>query len=173
MTLRRRLELLAAVFLAIGLRSPCLAGINQWTTQGPAAGRIDQIHVDPVNQATIYAVLPYGGIFKTINRGVGWRAVNRGIRLPVSDVAINPATTSVIYAGTYFGGGIFQSIDAAESWCEMGLAGFSVLSIAIDPFESGHRVRRDRRRWHVQERRRRDELELRERRDVRNVRGGD
>jgi photosystem II stability/assembly factor-like uncharacterized protein len=135
-TLCRGLGIPAAFFLAIALASPCLAGINQWTTQGPSAGRIDQIHVDPFTPATIYAVLPYGGIFKTTNRGVGWRAVNRGILLPVSDLAIDPETPSVIYAGTYFGGGIFLSTDAAESWCEMGLAGFSVLSIAVDPLNS-------------------------------------
>jgi photosystem II stability/assembly factor-like uncharacterized protein len=112
------------------------AGINSWTTQGPAAGRIDQVYVDPVTPSNIYAVLPYGGIFKTSNRGLSWRAVNRGIRLPASDLAIDPRMPSVLYAGTYFGQGIFKSTDGAESWCETGLTGFSVVSIAVDPLNS-------------------------------------
>ncbi len=112
------------------------AGINHWTTQGPAAGRIDQIHVDPIDPSTIYVVLPYGGVFKTTTAGLNWRAVNRGILFPVSDLAIDPKAHSVIYAGTYFQAGFFKSTDGAESWCASGLDGFSVLSIAIDPSNS-------------------------------------
>lgn len=133
---RHRLGSLAAFVASIVLASPCPAGINRWTTQGPAAGRIDQIHVDPVDPSTIYVVLPYGGVFKTTTRGLTWRAVNRGIFLPVSDLAIDPRVHSVVYAGTYFSQGIFKSLDGAESWCEAGLNGFSVLSIAIDPSNS-------------------------------------
>lgn len=136
MTVCRRLGITAAVLLAIAPGSPCSAGINRWTTQGPAAGRIDQIHVDPLTPATIYTVLPNGGVFKTTDRGASWRAVNRGIPLPVPDLAIDPHTPAALYAGTYFGGGIFKSTDAAESWCETGLTGRSVLSIAVDPSNS-------------------------------------
>jgi len=67
----------------------------------------------------------------TINTGLsGYEA------LYVFALAINPATPSTLYAGTY-GGGVFQSTNSGGSWSAVntGLSGdaLSVHALAIDP----------------------------------------
>ncbi len=47
-------------------------------------------------------------------------------------LAIDPATPTPLYAGTYFGG-VFKSTTAGRSWFNIGLAPTYVVALAIDP----------------------------------------
>jgi hypothetical protein len=61
-----------------------------------------------VTPTTIYAGTLGGGVFKSINGGGNWSALNTGLtNTNVYALAINPAMPSIIHAGTN-GGGVFS-----------------------------------------------------------------
>ena len=84
------------------------AGVNVWTSNGPAGERIQALAIDPTSPSTLYAGSSRGGVFKSTDGGGSWSAVNSGLthpnlggRLPVVNaLAINPLTPSTVYAGT-------------------------------------------------------------------------
>lgn len=48
-----------------------------------------------------------GGVFKTVNGGKSWKAVNTGVtKTDVRFLAIDPTDSRIVYAGTW-GGGLF------------------------------------------------------------------
>jgi len=52
----------------------------------------------------------------------------------VSSVAVVPDNSSIVFAGTWMGGGLFKSIDAGLSWTVLpGFKNIAVVDIAIDP----------------------------------------
>lgn len=92
--------------------------------------------IDPTNPATVYAAA--GGVFKSSNSGASWTAMNSGITSSgVFTVAIDPANSSNLYAGTP--GGVFKSINGGASWSasNTGLPTSTgeaeIFSLAIDP----------------------------------------
>ena len=114
------------------------AGLNTWTTGGPQAGRVEQIVVDPLNPARIYVLIPYGGVFKTLNGGVTWKQANRGnSSISALQLAIDPRAPTTLYVAAQ-NKGVFKSVDSAESWqpASVGLSGVVVWSVAVDPIES-------------------------------------
>jgi photosystem II stability/assembly factor-like uncharacterized protein len=126
--------LLAAVPSA--QRSPSLASIDslEWRHIGPAAfgGRIDDVEAVPGKPGTIFVGTASGGIFKTTNNGVTWKAVfdEEGTSLSIGDLAIAPSDANIVWAGTgepnnrqssSWGDGVFKSIDGGETWTHMGL----------------------------------------------------
>jgi len=73
-----------------------------------------------------------GGIFRSMNDGVSWEAINAGLtNRDIRALAIN--SSGIIFAGTY-GGGVFYSVDNGDRWAEAngGLTSLRVLSLAID-----------------------------------------
>ena len=55
-------------------------------------------------------------MFKSTNGGGNWSAVNTGLTTTVvRALAIDPATPTTLYAGTY-GGGVFKSTNGGGSW---------------------------------------------------------
>ncbi|MBZ5497465.1 MAG: hypothetical protein LAP85_13775 [Acidobacteriia bacterium] len=111
--------------------------LSTWEPVGPGniGGRTRVILVDPGQPETMYAAGVSGGIWKTEDAGGSWRAV--GDLLPniaVNSMAMDPADTKIIYAGTgegYFreivrgtglplrGEGIFKTVDGGESWVRL------------------------------------------------------
>jgi autotransporter-associated beta strand protein len=95
-----------------------------------AAGRVNDVAVDPTDPNVIYIATAGGGLWKTMNAGQTW--------LPIFDepyaiyggaVAIAPSNPSVIYfgtgesnatteppPGTYAGTGVYKSTDAGHTW---------------------------------------------------------
>jgi hypothetical protein len=118
------------------------AGVNVWTTNGPAGGDILALAIDPSSPATLYAGTADGrGIFKSRNGGESWSLINTGLTepgfptvRPVVDLAIDPSTSATLYAGT-FGGGAFKSTNGGASWSAIntGLTSVFVRTLAIDP----------------------------------------
>jgi photosystem II stability/assembly factor-like uncharacterized protein len=113
------------------------AGINSWTTSGPEAGRIEQIVVDPGNASNIFVITPYGGVFKTADGGLTWRAANRGnTAISALRLAMDPLAPATLYVAAQQGG-VFKTIDSAENWsaANTGLSGVVVSTVAVDPVQ--------------------------------------
>jgi photosystem II stability/assembly factor-like uncharacterized protein len=90
--------------------------------------------ITPSTPQTIY-VGTNGGVFKSVNGGEIWSAVNNGLTSTnVLSLAIDQSTPQTIYAGTY--GGVFKSVNSGESWnaVNTGLTGTYnvVMSLIID-----------------------------------------
>ncbi len=97
-----------------------------WLGPGNVGGRIRSIVIDPNNPNSIWVGSVGGGIWHSTDAGASWQPVNDFLaNLAVATMAINPANTSVMYAGTgegfgnidaLQGGGIFKSSDGGTTW---------------------------------------------------------
>ena len=119
-------------------------GGASWTLANTGLGSqpISTLVVDPKVSGTLYAgsnqtnaAGTIGGVYKSTDGGGSWVRVNTGLTtVSVSSLAINPATTTTIYAGTN-GGGVFQSIDGGANWTarNSGLSFLQISALAVDP----------------------------------------
>ena len=101
-----------------------------WESRGPGnvAGRARGIIVDPDDPtgSTWFIASVGGGIWKTEDKGATWRELTDEVStLSIQSIAMSPANTDVIYAGTgesFFnvdtlnGNGILKSTDKGETW---------------------------------------------------------
>ncbi len=113
---------------------PATVAGMRWRNIGPAnmMGRIVDIEGIPSPSKTFYVSSAGGGLFKTSNNGVTFKAVMDTARVSSGgDLAIAPSDTNVIYWGTGEpnsrnsispGGGVYKSTDGGRSWAFMGLA---------------------------------------------------
>ncbi len=106
----------------------------------PPSPDVRTLAIDPQTPTTIYAGRFGLGIFKSVDGGGHWSAVNVG--LPegalVEVLAIDPLTPATVYAGTFpFVGTaeVFKSTDGGSHWTSVseGLGEGQVVSLAIDP----------------------------------------
>lgn len=73
---------------------------------------------DPAAPLVIYAST--GDILKSIDGGVTWRRVSRGLaRVFAASLGIDPALPKALYAGTA-GDGLFYSLDGGSTWVSTG-----------------------------------------------------
>jgi hypothetical protein len=125
------LLLIAALFIPITAQ----AGVNQWTSIGPFEGNVRSLSVDPQTPSTLYATIRNEGIYKSIDSGNIWTAINTGLTsLRVNAFVIDPQTPSTLYAGTS-GHGVFKSTDSGNTWdpINTGLTDNYISALAIDP----------------------------------------
>jgi hypothetical protein len=95
---------------------------------------VTALAIDRLAPATIYAGTTTAGVYKSIDAGTSWSAINNGLQsLSVHSIAIHPTITSTLYAGTP--GGIYKSTDAGASWffASSGLFDPDVNVVVIDP----------------------------------------
>jgi photosystem II stability/assembly factor-like uncharacterized protein len=123
---------------------------GQWEPLGPfdfeltgswsaGHGRINFIHVDPIDSNTIYIGAPNGGIWKTTNAGVNWEVLNDDMGvIGVSTIAIDPLNADIIYIGTgdndandSYSIGVMKSLDGGDTWNPAGLV-FNTTSMDIN-----------------------------------------
>src|SRR3954471_4992519 len=114
---------------------------------GLVTGRIADIEIDPRNPNVWYVATAFGGLWKTVNRGVTFT--------PIFDdygafnnccIVIDPKNSDVLWLGTgenhsqrsaHFGDGIYKSADAGKTWKRMGLENSEHIGkIIIDPRNS-------------------------------------
>lgn len=130
---RYRLAVCAAV-LVLALRGASFAGVNTWTTQGPAGEPVLRLEIDPLTPATLYAATAVG-MFKSTNGGGAWTAINSGLTsLSIRCIAVDPQTPTTLYAGA--GGAVVKSVNGGASWspASTGLPVIThVFDIAVDP----------------------------------------
>lgn len=95
-----------------------IAGANQWTPVGPYrhGGLVTALAIDPQAPRTVYAGTN-SGLFRSTDAGGTWAAVNDGFTSSIIfDVAIDPVTTSTVYAVVSYPGGVFKSTDSGRGW---------------------------------------------------------
>ena len=96
---------------------------------GGGAGRLNFIRFDPTNSNTIWVGAPDGGLWKTTNGGTSWTTNTDQLTvIGVSDVAINPVNTQIMYLATgdsdgsdTFSTGLLKSTDGGLTWNTTGL----------------------------------------------------
>jgi photosystem II stability/assembly factor-like uncharacterized protein len=116
---------------------------------GPAltTGRIVDVKIDPKNPSVWYVVSAFGGLWKTMNRGITFAPIfdDTGV-FTLCCMAIDPKDSNVLWVGTgennsqrsaHFGDGVYKSTDAGRTWKRMGLATSEHIGdILIDPRHS-------------------------------------
>ncbi|MEN8187716.1 MAG: glycosyl hydrolase [Bacteroidota bacterium] len=116
---------------------------------GPAfmSGRIADIAINPDNYAEWYVAVGSGGVWKTSNAGITWKAIFDNQKVySTGCITIDPSNHSVIWLGTgenvggrhvSYGDGIYLSKDAGSSWTNMGLKNSEHISkIIVHPTDS-------------------------------------
>lgn len=116
---------------------------------GPAmaSGRIADFAINPLNHFEYYVAVASGHIWKTTNNGTTWDPVfDKYGAYAIGCLAIDPNNPNIIWAGTGennsqralgYGNGVYKSLDAGNSWTNMGLkTSRQVGKILIDPRNS-------------------------------------
>ena len=96
-----------------------------------AGGRIESIDAPRGDLATIYAGVGAGGVWKSVNGGLTWKPIfDQESTFAIGDLTVAPSNPNTIWVGTgeahlsgtsYAGTGIFKSVDAGDTWENMGL----------------------------------------------------
>lgn len=124
-------------------RDQNVQGVSNWVYSGntsvPAfgggAGRVNYFRFMPGNNNIIFACCPTGGLWETTNGGATWstKTDHQLVDLAVSDIAINPLNTNVMYISTGDGDGlgggyttlstvgVLKSLDGGNTWGPTGL----------------------------------------------------
>lgn len=115
---------------------------------GPAimGGRATDIEGVPGQPGLIYAATGSGGLWKTTNGGVSWKALFERERVySIGDIALEPKNPNVIWLGSgesnvrnsvSFGGGVYLSTDGGTTWQLKGLESTERISrLAINPLD--------------------------------------
>ncbi len=106
-----------------------------WTRIGPDGGNVSCIVLDPLAPSTIYAGTRGGGVFKSIDKGGSWTAVNSGLTdFKIGGIAVDPMNAGTVYASSS-NAGLFKSTNGGQSWTVIntGLPGFYTEVPTIDP----------------------------------------
>ncbi len=129
---------------------------GNWTVVGPigkpsggGAGRLNFIRFDPTNSNTIWVGAPDGGLWKTTNGGTSWTTNTDQLpTIGVSDVAIDPSNTQVMYLATgdshasdTYSIGLLKSTDGGATWNTTGLTwattqGRTIGRVLVNPTNS-------------------------------------
>ncbi len=127
---------------------------NTWANVFNPGANVITLAISPTIQtdfgpvpATVYAGTDSNGVFKSLDGGATWFAVQSGLPsgMAVDALAVDPNNANNVYAGTTLGQGqMFQSTNGGSGWVQLnaglpqttGLAIANVLSIAIDPTTS-------------------------------------
>ncbi len=110
---------------------------GNWTLMGPqtvvpsggGVGRINCIRFNPLNGNTVWAGAPAGGLWKSTNGGTNWTTNTDNLPvIGVSDIAINPMDTTMMYIATGDGDasdtyslGVMKSTNGGATWSTTGL----------------------------------------------------
>jgi photosystem II stability/assembly factor-like uncharacterized protein len=117
---------------------------------GLVTGRVVDIEIDPKNPSTWYVASAFGGLWKTVNRGISFEEVfprtGEVEAFSLCCVVVDPKDSNVVWLGTgennsqrsaHFGTGLYKSTDAGKSWKLAGLEKSEHIGkIAIDPRNS-------------------------------------
>ncbi|MFQ5525825.1 MAG: WD40/YVTN/BNR-like repeat-containing protein [Thermoanaerobaculia bacterium] len=146
MTTRRKIAIALAVVLTPFLRTaPAREGgtpavsspehprqgsrRSKWVyTGGPVGGLGYDVRIQPDNPDVMYVTDAFAGAFKSVNGGVKWSPINKGIdtrggpsgdAIPVFSLTIDPNDHRRLWAGTQYSSGVFRSDNAGKKWKRM------------------------------------------------------
>ncbi|MBI1798764.1 MAG: T9SS type A sorting domain-containing protein [Candidatus Eisenbacteria bacterium] len=81
---------------------------------------VRSIAIHPIQTGVIYAATSGSGIFKSLNAGGNWSAINLGlVNTSVRDVALHPAKPETLLAATGTGGGVHRSFNGGLTWTQL------------------------------------------------------
>ncbi|HVR95308.1 MAG TPA: hypothetical protein VMW27_01750 [Thermoanaerobaculia bacterium] len=127
------------------------ASLGAWSSLGPGniGGRTRNLVIDPRRPEVMYAGGVAGGVWKTTNGGESWFPLADLMgNLAVAALAMDPANSNVLYAGTgegftvvgVRGNGIFKTTDGGIRWARLAstqTASFQYVSdIVVSPGSS-------------------------------------
>ncbi len=110
------------------------AGLDAWTAYGPEGGMIQVVSIDAANPNIIYAGSANNGIYRSIDSGGNWSAVNNGLAtLDIQVITIDPNLSTTLYAGTATGG-IYKSTNSGDTWVAIntGVKNLNIYAIKVD-----------------------------------------
>jgi len=87
----------------------------------------------------VYATSKTSGVYKSIDRGLTWVAINNGItHLTMgrsAPVLVHPENPDILYTASEADGGVYKSKDGGASWYQVNvdLTDMSVVGLAMDP----------------------------------------
>ena len=100
---------------------------------GPAgmSGRVAAVAGLPSDPATVYVGAATGGVWKSTNGGLTWKALfdDQPVHA-IGSIAVHPANHDIVWVGTgegnvrnsvSVGNGIYKSLDAGRTWTHLGL----------------------------------------------------
>jgi len=109
---------------------------NPLPSPGFADGSAAGVTADPVRDEVAYVTTNGYGIFKTVNGGKTWEAVNEGLPTPYvkgpRSLLIHPKTPDVLWVSTQKGG-VYKSVNGAKSWRPVTPQGSFCFGMAMDP----------------------------------------
>ncbi len=122
----------------------------EFRTLGPGfvTGRIADIEIDPNDSNVWYVATAFGGLWKTVNRGITFDPIfdQEGAAFTTCCVVVDPNDSDIVWLGTgenlsqrsaHFGSGLFKSLDGGESWALVGLESSEHIGmITLDPRDS-------------------------------------
>ncbi|MCP3962230.1 MAG: hypothetical protein GY719_30685 [bacterium] len=115
-----------------------VAGLGEWTSQGPNGAHVFALAIDPVSPSTVYAGVGAlgsgrGGLYKTFDSGANWAAVDADLppSIWVTALAIDPIDAATVYCGSSISGEVHKTVDGGLHW-NLVLDGAGV-GLAIDP----------------------------------------
>jgi hypothetical protein len=114
---------------------------------GLVTGRIADIEIDPNDPNVWYVAAAFGGLWKTVNRGVSFTPIlDDGPAFNLCCVVVDPKNSNIVWLGTgenhsqrsaHFGDGVYKSTDAGVTWKQVGLGTSEHIGkIVIDPRNS-------------------------------------
>jgi photosystem II stability/assembly factor-like uncharacterized protein len=78
---------------------------------------ISVIIIDPGDPEVIYVGTENAGIYKSIDGGVSWRSINKGLKqASIVSIVIDPIDTKILYASVSPQSDIYKTIDGGENW---------------------------------------------------------
>jgi photosystem II stability/assembly factor-like uncharacterized protein len=117
-------------------------GGETWTDTSLRIG-VNVLAIDRTNTSILYAATDtgygsFGGLFKSVDGGANWFAINNGLaslidtRAPVTALAVDLTHTKTLYAGT-LGYGVFRSTDGGENWTQFndGLMSHDIRALVV------------------------------------------
>lgn len=96
---------------------------------------VTQIVFHPTQPDTLYVTVAQQGVFKSLDRGKSWGAMNNGLKsLEILYLVIDPARPETVYLGS-LGAGVHRSDDGGQSWTAVnhGLTNTTIESLIVHP----------------------------------------
>jgi photosystem II stability/assembly factor-like uncharacterized protein len=113
--------------------TPALFKAIAFRAIGPTrqSGRFVDFAVPLQERHTFYAATASGGLWKTVNNGQSFEPLfDRERVFSIGDIAVAPSDSKILYVGTgeannsrstYWGDGVYKSVDAGRTWTNVGL----------------------------------------------------
>lgn len=118
----------------------------KWRAAGPAfqGGRIESITCPAGYTSTIYVGVGASNLWKSENNGTTWKPIfDNESTFAIGSVAVSKSNLDIVWVGTgevlmarssYAGTGVFKSVDAGQTWKNMGLHDtYHIARVLVDP----------------------------------------